>query len=76
VSTGANLPVSGSQLVQVLGPPVIEQLARKTGMSHEELTAKLVEILPAAVDKLTPDGKLPESGMLAQAIRVLSGKLP
>jgi uncharacterized protein YidB (DUF937 family) len=75
VSTGANLPVSGGQLAQVLGRPMIDQLAAKTGKSPEELTTKLAEFLPVVVDKLTLDGKLPESGMLADAIGLLRGKL-
>jgi uncharacterized protein YidB (DUF937 family) len=61
-------------LAQVLGPSLIASLTRTTGLSQDELTAKLGEILPLAVDKLTPDGKVPESGILAQAIGMLSRK--
>jgi uncharacterized protein YidB (DUF937 family) len=75
VSTGANLPVSSAEVAQVLGRPMIDQLASKTGKSPEQLTAWLAEILPVAVDKLTPDGKLPASGMLTEAIGLLRGKL-
>ena len=75
VATGANLPVSSGELVQVLGRPMIDQLAAKTGKSPEEVTAWLAEILPVAVDKLTPDGKLPASALLAEAIGLLRGKL-
>jgi uncharacterized protein YidB (DUF937 family) len=74
VSTGANLPVSSGQLTQVLGSPMMEQLAQKMGISPDALSAKLAQILPIAVDKLTPDGKLPESGLLAQALGMLRGK--
>jgi len=71
IGTGENLPVSRDQIAQVLGQGVIQQLARTTGMSAETLSATLTEILPMAVDKLTPDGKIPESGMLAQALDLL-----
>jgi uncharacterized protein YidB (DUF937 family) len=31
----------------------------QTGLSREELLSRLSKVLPEAVDKLTPDGKLP-----------------
>jgi len=74
VSTGANLPVSHGQITQVLAQDVIERLAQATGMTPETLSAKLTEILPVAVDKLTPDGKIPDSGMLAQVLNLLKSK--
>jgi uncharacterized protein YidB (DUF937 family) len=37
-------------------------------LSQESASSKLAEILPGVVDKLTPDGKLPESGLLDQAL--------
>jgi len=36
------------------------------GISPEAVSAKLAEVLPGAIDKLTPNGKLPEGGLLAQ----------
>ncbi|WP_449409985.1 YidB family protein [Methylobacterium komagatae] len=34
-------------------------LARQTGLSHDELLARLSRALPSAVDRYTPDGRLP-----------------
>jgi uncharacterized protein YidB (DUF937 family) len=34
----------------------------------------LAELLPGLVDKLTPDGKLPESNLLEQGLNLLRGK--
>lgn len=59
IGTGQNLPISASQLGSVLGPTVIKALAAKTGISEQELTAQLSQILPGVVDKLTPNGQLP-----------------
>jgi len=59
VGTGANEPVSGDQLHQALGGPAVSQLAAKFGISPEDLMGKLAEVLPGAVDKLTPNGVLP-----------------
>jgi hypothetical protein len=38
-------------------------------------SAKPAEVLPGAIDKLTPNGKLPEGGLLAQALSALRTKV-
>jgi len=74
VSTGENLPVSQTQITQALGSGVMQRVCQATGMSPETLSAKLTEILPMAVDKLTPGGKMPEGGMLAQVVSLLKSR--
>jgi uncharacterized protein YidB (DUF937 family) len=59
IGTGPNQPVSPNQVGSALGPNIIKVLAEKTGMSEQELTAQLSQILPGVVDKLTPNGRLP-----------------
>ena len=59
VGTGPNQPISPGDLRRTLGPDLLQQLAAKTGISIEELTEKLAQVLPQAVDKMTPDGKIP-----------------
>jgi len=59
IGTGPNQPVSPNQVGSALGPSIIKVLAQKTGMSEQELTAQLSQILPGVVDKLTPNGRLP-----------------
>jgi uncharacterized protein YidB (DUF937 family) len=59
VGTGPNQPISPGDLHRALGPDLLQQLAAKTGMSVQELTNKLAQVLPQAVDKMTPDGKVP-----------------
>ena len=58
VGSGPNQSISPEQLQQAFGG-VIGQLAAKTGLSQQELTQKLAQLLPAAIDKLTPAGTLP-----------------
>jgi YidB-like protein len=41
------------------GQDVLETLVQQTGLSQEELLARLSRELPTAVDKYTPDGRLP-----------------
>lgn len=59
VGTGPNQPISPADLRRTLGPDLLRQLAAKTGISLQELTEKLAQVLPQAVDKMTPDGKIP-----------------
>ena len=59
VGTGANQAISAAQVHQAFGADVIQQLAAKAGVSPQELAEKLSAVLPQAIDKLTPNGKLP-----------------
>ncbi len=59
VGTGPNEPVSATDVHRVLGSDLLQQLSAKTGLSVQELTEKLSQVLPQAVDHLTPDGKIP-----------------
>ena len=56
VGSGANLPISADQVHAAFGSDVISGLAAKLGINPHELTEKLAQSLPQAVDKLTPNG--------------------
>ena len=60
VGTGPNKPVEASQIKQAIGPDVLRDLSQRTGLSEEELLSRLSQRLPDAVDKYTPDGRLPQ----------------
>lgn len=66
VSTGQNFPISAEQIRGVLGNEQVQQFATKVGISPDLATSKIAELLPVVVDKLTPDGKVPEGGGLLQ----------
>lgn len=61
VGTGPNQPINPSQIAQVLGPNTVKEICEKLGMPEDQLLAKLVEHLPAAVDKMTPNGVVPSA---------------
>ena len=46
----------------------MKQFAAKAGLSPAVASSKLAELLPTIVDKLTPNGKLPEEGGLLQQL--------
>jgi uncharacterized protein YidB (DUF937 family) len=56
VGTGANLPITPDQIHQAFGSDTVKELAAKIGISPQDLAAKLSQILPQAIDKLTPGG--------------------
>jgi uncharacterized protein YidB (DUF937 family) len=59
VRQGPNKELSPDQLKQAIGPEVLSTLAQQTGLSEEELVSRLTRELPDAVDKYTPEGRLP-----------------
>lgn len=61
VGTGPNQTISPDEVRKALGPDLLQQLSQKSGLSVEELTQKLTHVLPQAVDKLTPDGAIPNA---------------
>jgi uncharacterized protein YidB (DUF937 family) len=65
VSTGPNQPVSGDQISQVLGGDMIGNLARQLGMDPSAVSGQLSQMLPEVVDRLTPNGQLPQGNDLA-----------
>jgi uncharacterized protein YidB (DUF937 family) len=61
VGTGPNHSISPEQVHQALGADLLQQLSAKSGLSVQDLTQRLSQILPDAVDKMTPDGTIPKS---------------
>ena len=68
VKTGPNQPLAPEQLQQAIGPETLNTLSQQTGLSKEELLSRLTRDLPAAVDKFTPDGRLPNEAEAAKLI--------
>ncbi len=75
IGTGANNPVSGNQLVDALGADQIAQVAQQAGVEPEHAATGLAQLLPQIIDKLTPDGQVPQDAMLEQGMAMLKGKL-
>jgi len=56
VGKGENQPISAAQIHRALGFETLQQLGAKVGLSADEAAAKLSELLPKTIDKLTSDG--------------------
>ncbi|MFF4273767.1 YidB family protein [Streptomyces sp. NPDC001536] len=59
VGTGANQSVTGAQIQQALPDDTLQQVADKTGVSPDKAADELAQVLPQAVDRLTPGGQVP-----------------
>jgi uncharacterized protein YidB (DUF937 family) len=66
VQTGPNQELDTKQLAEALGNDTITQLTGQTGLSRDELLSRLKSVLPTAVDKLTPEGRLPTDAETSQ----------
>ena len=59
INKGPNKELPPPQLKQAIGPDVLAVLEQQTGLSQEELLARLSRELPSAIDQYTPDGRIP-----------------
>ncbi len=75
ISTGKNLPISPDQIRQALGSDKIQQIAEKAGLSKDAAMQTLSQVLPQIIDKLTPNGKLPEADKLGETLSILKKTL-
>ncbi|MDF0643294.1 MAG: YidB family protein [Nitrospira sp.] len=75
ISTGPNPEISAAQVTDVLGKETVEQFAGKAGVPASEAGSLLAGLLPAAIDHLTPGGKVPDANTLEHSLSSLLSKL-
>jgi len=56
---------------KAVGADRISEMSKKTGQSTAAVKEGLSSIIPEAVNKLTPDGKLPDPGDLIKMVKGL-----
>lgn len=66
VSRGDNRPISPSEVEDTFGADTIDTLSAQLGVSRGELLSGLAQVLPQAVDRMTPDGRLPTRDEMAR----------
>ncbi|MBZ9777130.1 YidB family protein [Mesorhizobium sp. CO1-1-8] len=59
VGTGPNQPIEPHEVETAIDAQTLEALSSQTGLSREELIARITRDLPDAVNQMTPDGTLP-----------------
>ena len=63
IGAGQNLPISPDQLTQVLGQGKIAEIAGSLGLQPDQVAGQLSQLLPHLIDRVTPNGQVPESGI-------------
>lgn len=59
ISTGKNEAISGIEVGQAIGVEKLKKLAESAGVDLDKARDLIAEYLPVAIDKATPEGKLP-----------------
>ena len=75
VGTGQNLPISPEQVQSSLGEEQVRAIAEKAGISPDAAKSGLAQILPQMVDRLTPNGEVPQGDLMSKGMELLKGKL-
>jgi len=75
VGTGQNMPVSPDVLGQIFGQGGIEEIARQAGVTPQEASTGLSELLPDVVNQVTPDGQVPDLDQLALSVENLRRRM-
>jgi uncharacterized protein YidB (DUF937 family) len=73
VGTGANHAITPEQIQSILGNQQLQQLAAQHGLNLQEVSSHLAQILPVVVDKLTPNGQVPNSSGIASLLQGFMG---
>jgi uncharacterized protein YidB (DUF937 family) len=72
VSTGPNPPMTSDQVHQALGSDKVKELAAAAGISPDMANSAIAQLLPGIIDKLTPNGQVPDhSSMMDMASGLL-----
>ncbi len=74
VQNGPNRELNANELESALGTEAIAQLTNRTGLSRDDLLARLKTVLPTAVDQLTPGGRLPTQGEASDWLKTGAGQ--
>ena len=72
ISTGQNLPISADQLQSALPSGLLQNMAGKSGMDVSQLSSMFSQLMPHAVDQMTPNGQIPDSSALDQMMKGLA----
>lgn len=60
VESGPNLPISPAQVNQIFGSDALRELAARLDTNPQGAAETVAQFLPLAIDRLTPDGVIPQ----------------
>lgn len=66
IGSGPNQPIAPDQLHRALGPQAVDNLSRLTGVAAPDLLSELSRVLPSVIDRLTPQGRMPNQAEMSR----------
>jgi uncharacterized protein YidB (DUF937 family) len=72
VSRGQNMALPAEAMEQVFGRDGVAEIARRAGVSEADATRGLSQLLPEVVDRVTPDGQVPDFDALTAGVDALT----
>lgn len=73
ITSGDNKPISGEELESALGTENFNLAAKNAGVDQKTASSAMAFMVPQVVDKLTPDGEVPDEKSLLAILRGYSG---
>jgi uncharacterized protein YidB (DUF937 family) len=76
IGTGQNMPITPDVLAEILGQGRMSEMAQQLGMSKEDVAGRLSQALPDVVDRMTPQGRIPDDQdeLVARTLEELTRK--
>ena len=62
-------------MTQIFGRDGLEQISKQAGISPDEASRGLSQLLPEVVDHMTPEGDVPDDGALASSVDQFARRL-
>lgn len=72
VGTGPNRPIPPEAVDKVFGRDGVAEIARRAGVSEQDASSGLSKLMPEVVDRMTPNGKVPDSASLLASLDALT----
>ena len=72
ISTGQNQPLPPDALERTFGRSSVAEIARMAGVSEEDASRGLSQLIPEMVDRVTPGGQMPDHQALLSNLSNLS----
>jgi len=75
LGSGENKAISSQQVESALDTDTLSQFAKQAGIDASQAGSVLAGLLPQAIDKLSPDGRLPDASGIESQLGGLLGSL-
>ena len=68
VGTGQNMPISPDAMGEIFGKDGLDEIARRAGLTRDQTSEGLSQLLPEVVDRVTPGGHEPGLDQLVRSV--------